>query len=158
MEGIIGAIVKAVLSFFKLWYDGERREAAEWEAKAMAAKMESMKDTARVEREINSALPDAVVKTAAAWNEKARLRGAGLLLLFCLVLPGCLFTKYVYVAGQWPIIEAPAMPLLPEEPPDFTPRELVLVDYAGKLDAKIVTYNASARAHNIKHGYTNEGD
>jgi hypothetical protein len=158
METVIGAIVKAVLSYFKLWYDGERREAAEWEAKAMAAKMESMKMIDRIEREVNAAIPDAVISTAAAWNEKARLRGAGLLLLLCLVLPGCLFTKYVTIEGEWLTIDVPVCPTLPAEPKDFTPRETILATYANTLDTRVLKYNTAARAHNIQYGYTSEGD
>lgn len=153
MEAIVGAIVKALLNFFKLWYDAERREAAEWEAKAMRGKIESMKTTAKVEKRINAALPMEAVTTAAEWNRKARMGGVGLLLLVCLLMPGCLFTKYVYIEGQWPVIEMPQYPTVPADPPEFTPRECILVGYATVLEARIRLYNVEAHAHNVKHEY-----
>ena len=153
---MLGAIVKALLGFFKLWYDGERREAAEWEAKAMRGKVESIKTSDAVERRIGIATPLEVPTTAAAWNKKAR-RGAGLLLLLCFILPGCLFTKYVHIEGKWPVIGAPARPMIPSEPIELTVRERILVGYSMVLEVKIDVYNKEARAHNVEHGYTEDG-
>jgi hypothetical protein len=71
---------------------------------------------------------------------------------------GCLFTKYVYIESQWPVIEKPTMPVLPEEPMQFTPREVLLADYANGLTLRLIRYNAAARAHNIEHGYEEAED
>lgn len=153
MERIVKAIVGAVLNFVKLWYDAERREAAEWEAKAMRGKMESMKASDAAERRMNAVVPPEVTTSAAAWNEKARLRGVGLLLIFLVFLPGCLFTKYVQIEGKWPLIKAPACPTIPAEPVELTPREFILAGYATALEVKIDAYNKEAKAHNVVHGY-----
>jgi hypothetical protein len=155
MQRIVSAIVNAVLGYIKLWYDAERREAAEWEAKAMRGKMESMKVSDAVSKRLEGLVPTEVATTAKAWNEKARLRGAGLLFILCvfLFLPGCLFTKYVHIEGKWPLIKAPACPTLPAEPRELTVRETILASYATALEVKIDGYNKEAKAHNIVHGY-----
>ncbi len=159
MEKLVSLIIKSLLGFFKLWYDAERREAAEWEAKAMRGKMMSMKTTAKVEKRINAALPKEAVTTAAAWNARARVGGAGLILFLCLSFSGCLFTKYVYVEGQWPVIAVPAPPRLPVEDTAIPGRVLsMLGGYAMLLEARIDAYNKEAHAHNVKHGYEEAAD
>lgn len=154
MERIVKAIVGAVLGYIRLWYDAERREAAEWEAKAMRGKVESMKASDAVEKRLEGLVPTEIATSAKAWNEKARLRGVGLLLVLCVFLPGCLFTKYVQIEGKWPLIKAPVCPTIPAEPVELTTREFVLASYATALEVKIDVYNKEAKAHNVEHGYT----
>jgi len=151
------AIIDGLVRLLYTWWKAEQSEANEWEAKARAGQVESMKNVRLVEHRIDAA---AVLGTASnsvrAWNTKAR--GAsppGLVLLVALTLmcAGC-FTKYVYIESAWPVVSMPDRPVLPEDPPTFTDREMMLVNYVGVLEKKLATYNTEALKHNVKHGYS----
>ncbi|KKM57641.1 hypothetical protein LCGC14_1550520, partial [marine sediment metagenome] len=71
----------------------------------------------------------------------------------CFMLSGCLFTKYVYVEGQWPEIKVPDRPVVPEDPPELTAREQIIVGYVEVLEFRIIAYNRAASRHNTRHGY-----
>jgi len=76
--------------------------------------------------------------------------------VFLTTLPGCftLFERIVYVEQEMPLIEAPVRPQLSTDPPEFSVREQVLVNYAVQLEAGIVEYNGIATQKNIDNGYT----
>jgi len=148
-------LLEVLFSFLKTWWDAEQREASEWEAKARAGQIEAMKNVRQVSNRIDAAeIKGTASNSVRTWNEKAR--GAALpgLLFLALSCCGCPFTKYVYVEGPWPVITAPARPVLPEDPPGFTDREMLLVNYSQALETKIGAYNTEALSHNVKHGYT----
>jgi hypothetical protein len=79
--------------------------------------------------------------------------------MFVLVLllacsSGCaLFTKYVDVPSKHPYIEAQSRPALPHDPPAWSDRETILVNYALDLEAKIGAYNKIAHDENVRNGY-----
>jgi hypothetical protein len=150
-------LLEVLVSFLKTWWDAEQSEAHEWEAKARAGQVEAMKNVRQVEKRIDAAAVEGTASNAVrAWNEKARgAAPTGLLLLLAVGLccPGCLFTKYVYVEGPWPVIAVNPRPALPEDPPNFSDREVILVDYAKHLEGKVRAYNVEAQKHNVKHGY-----
>ena len=152
MEKIITAIVKALLSFFSLKWEAAEREAAEWEAKAMRGKLDSIKRADAVEARIEAVVPTRIATNAASWN--ARATSTLLLLIACLFFTGCPFVKYVYIEGRWPVVSVPDRPVVPDEPLEFTPRETTLVGYAQVLEMKIGAYNEAAKWHNEEHGYS----
>lgn len=78
--------------------------------------------------------------------------------VFLLTVAGCwppkLFTRYIYVEDKKPLIEKPDRPDLPENPPTFTEREQILVNYTVSLEALIDEYNEWAVEENIENEYT----
>ena len=173
LASIVTSVFKAGMEYLKLWYDGEKAAETAWNAKTAEAKLESVKEAAKMELEIRDA-PFEPTANPMEWNakvsysnDKARLNklkrtdvlrlrkitAAGLLLVL-LLAPGCaLFTKYVYTPAKLPMIEAPARPDVPTEPVTWTSREKILADYAATLESRVQEYNVQALAHNIEHGY-----
>ncbi|RQW76721.1 MAG: hypothetical protein EHM14_15955 [Methanothrix sp.] len=145
------SLLKVLLGFLKTWYDGERKEALEWESKALKGQQDSMKEARVVEKMLEAARH---LKTPSAqeWNRKAV--PAILPLLVLVLLSGCsLFTKYVTVPGMWPEFPAVERPQIPG-PEEWGVREAILAGYASALEAQIAAYNGAAKAHNLKYGYT----
>jgi len=151
LDRILKALFNSLLGYIELWWMREKKTAAEWAAKTREGQLRGIKSTEESEIRINKPLSVEPSKTAGKWNLKAG-RGAGLLILVCLLFSGC-FTRYVYVESKWPAIERPARPTLPEEPVEFTGREVILAKYAEMLEIRIKLYNLEAKRHNEEHGY-----
>jgi len=156
------AIIDGLIRLLYTWWKAEQAEAREWEAKARAGQVEALKNVRLVEKRIDAAAElGSATLTVRAWNEKARgVAPPGLLILVaCLLSCGCLFTKYVYIEGPWPVLQVDTPPALPEDPPNFSNREVILVNYAQHLEGKVRAYNVEARRHNEEHGYSDpEGE
>ena len=148
IETIVSAVLGSILSYVKLWYDQGQAAENEWNAKTREAQLRSVKDADKMSLEIKNAKP-IEVGSPSAWNAAS--------LVFVVILlfsPGCaLFTKYVHVPSKMPYIEAPVRPQIPTAPVVWTPREIMLKDYALDLEGKVKTYNDIAKRENIKNGY-----
>lgn len=71
------------------------------------------------------------------------------LMVFTLLLfltAGC-FVRYVPVESPMPVIKIPTRPAVAAEP-EFSEREVVIVNYARQLEAVVVEYNKTAVEHN----------
>lgn len=147
LTSIIGAVVRGVVDYLKLWYDQEQAKVHEWNAKTREAQLRSVKDASKMALEIKDAKP-IKVDSPSAWNLTPLL-----VVVVLLLSSGCLFTKYVYVPAKMPYIEAPVRPQIPTQPATWTPRETLLKGYALELEVKVKTYNAVAKRENIKNGY-----
>jgi hypothetical protein len=145
--GILKTILEAILGFFTGYAEKKLLEISERKAKVEAGKMKSVVRTKEIEQKIKMAKPAKRSLTPSDWNRKAGGAGVILLLVF---LTSCV---PIFIESRWPIIEVPARPALPEHPPEFTKREVILVDYAEELEVKVRTYNMAAEDHNKESGY-----
>lgn len=143
MRKILDALVRGVLSYVALWLKAQRAQRLETKVK----KLQSQKRAADIERRMAEKLDEDLdmPPKPSAWNAG---RGASIILLV-FVLAGCCD----YVEGAWPIIPDVQRPVLSEDPPEWTPREKKLVQYAVRLETAITTYNKQARAHNRTYGH-----
>ena len=149
------ALVSSFWSYTQLWYEREKAKAAEWNAESRKAQLESVKDAARAADQIRTA-PVPTCDTPSDWNT-GTTGGHGLktmAFLFVLVLlnSGCI-VRTVYVQSKRPYLTRPERPPIPKEPEQWTPREVLLKDYALTMEARIDEYNKIARQKNIENGY-----
>lgn len=152
---MLNQIIKVVLGFFadyvKMWYDGEKKAEAEWNAKTREGQLRSVIDADKIEVAISTVKP-VVPATPSGWNA-GRAVSVLVLGLLLVSLSGCtLFTRYVYVADKKPVIDLPDRPVLSDDPP-FTEREKKLVTYAVDIESKTRTYNEWAHEQNRTNGY-----
>lgn len=147
MEMILQAIVGAVLNWAKLWFKEEKAKADEWNAKAHAAMLESVKSAEDMKVTIRS-VKVPLVDTPTAWNNSLKMLP---IVLLSLLLTGCI-VRTVYVESKFPMIERPERPQV-SGTPGFSDREKVIIGYAIHLEAEIDTYNDVAREHNKRNGY-----
>jgi len=144
-------IIGGIMKYIGLWVDSKHRQALEWQNRTLKGKLSSSVKTAIIEKKIRSAKPVRSTNPA-AWNKKAR--GAILLILF--LMASCMSSCWiVYVESCFPIIETTPRPVLPEDPPEWTKREVILVDYAEELELRIEIYNDLATEHNVENDYAN---
>lgn len=149
LEGILGAFFKSIISSITAWFEKEQLEEAKSLAAAKEKQLESIKNGKSVEKAIKESIKKVKKDISISdWNN-------GLLLL-CVCLPffsGC-FRHYV-TADQYrpvpPLIERPQIPLKPAE---WTDREIILRDYALKLEAAYKAIIDDAIAHNNAAGLT----
>ena len=146
MEKILQAITGALLNFVKLWFEQEKAKADEWNAKASAAMLESVKSAEKMKIQIRSAEAQ-IPKTPAAWNAGRVI----LILITFMLLSGCI-VRTVYVESKFPVIEKPKRPEI-NNTPGFSERESTLVGYAINLETRINMYNDLAHEHNKRNGY-----
>ena len=147
METILKAIVGAFLNWGKLWYKEEKAKADEWNAKAHAAMLESVKSAEDMKVKIRS-VEVPLVATPSAWNNNLKILP---IFLLSLLLTGCI-VRTVYVESKFPVIERPEWPQI-SEAPGFSDRERIIIDYAIELEAKVNAYNGLAHEHNKRNGY-----
>ncbi len=145
---IVGYIVKAILSFIEDFFSRKKAEADEWNAKSHEMMLKSVKATDDMESIINNE-KGTVPATVAEWNTNGPGSAAAALLLVVVLLPGC-FTKYVPVETPLPMIEVPVRPTLPQDPPEFTAREKLILGWGTTLEARIKKHNELARERNNK--------
>ena len=83
-------------------------------------------------------------------------QGVVLAALIMLMPAGCtLITKTVYIESRRPVLRVRRDPI-PNDPPEYTAREVVMFAYVRKLEGIIRRYNEAARKHNEKNGYGRE--
>lgn len=156
LVSIFGSLFKVGLNFLKGMYDAEKAKEYEWAAKTNEARLESVKDAEKMTLKIKATKPIVIAETPDAWNSGVGLETSSLtlasLLLILVLMPGCLFTRFVYKEAKLPIIEAPGRPALATTPP-FSEREKKLIGYAQQLEAKIGAYNKAAKEHNDRNGF-----
>ncbi|HEC61339.1 MAG TPA: hypothetical protein ENI27_03695 [bacterium] len=174
MRSLIQAIVNGILQFVVGYVEKERRIIAEARVKVEKGRLRSVVETVRVEKRLRISRPLRPSRTVSDWNKKAKsANGAhlgallvlckmptavdwwfgarlGALLVLCFLMISC---APVIVESRWPIIPVPARPILPEEPSVFSPREIILVDYAEELELRMEVYNEEAHEHNLENGY-----
>ena len=147
VEGFFGSL----WSFIDNWFKEQRAKENDWLAKTRSGQLESIKKAKKIEDSIKKAVDVVKPSTSVSeWNKKAKT--AGLLFLVLCLLPGC-FRFYVYVNPKMPIIPVPERPTLPENPPEFTEREQILVKAYEEVRAAVDCYNEQAAEHNEKAGY-----
>lgn len=152
LGSILGTLLTTVLGWIKgyleLWMARKRAEAAEAAAARDKGMLESTQEAVSDEATIRKAVPP-VVNSPSGWN------AAKVLLLGLMLVPltGCWLKGPSYVDGRRPIIDIPPRPVLPTDPPTFSPREQLLADYAMLLETRVRTYNDLAGKHNTKYGY-----
>jgi len=158
LEKVLKSILSGILGYIRMWYEAEKAKAAEWNAEARKAQMESMKRTPGYEARIKTT-PVPTAETPGDWNAGASDAAGGhsltiVALLFTVMLlnSGCI-VRTVYVESKWPYLVRPGRPLLSAEPVEWTSREVLLKDYALTMEARIDEYNKLAREKNIASGY-----
>lgn len=129
MKALIGTVLqtlfKTLIDSAIAWWKAEEAEAAKWAAESRKKMIESMKEGRSVENAWNNT-PTPTVTTPRGWNTLP-------LLLFVVLLAGC-HRFYVYVEPYQPVPTIPERPVLAEEP-EFSERELQLVEYSLTLEA-----------------------
>lgn len=163
IKPIASALFETLVDWFKSWYEQERREAAEWSAKAREHQMDSMKEGIALERKLKEEMvkPVEVVsleewnKEAKERNEKNRVVATTLpVLLFCLfLLSGC-FRFFTAAPEYKPEIPAPPIPELSSTAPINNSDFQKLLIHIKKLHNVLDVYNEAARKSNIENGYT----
>jgi len=149
---IVGGIVSSILGYADIWFTRQRAKQNEWAAKTRGAQLKSVGDALRVQGRIRKGIDSAAVsRSPSEWNR----RGMSPLLVLAL-LPlavagrGCLS---VYSHPMYPVIPAVERPQVPTDPPEWTPRERILAEYADRLEAAIRGYNGWAIDENSRNGY-----
>lgn len=148
-------IIGAILKYIGLWFDSKQKQALQWQVRTLKGKLSSAVQTHKIEKKIRSARPVSRSVTPVAWNRRAKSTSVplGLLFLFVTLIPCC---APVFIESPWPIIETTARPVVPEHPPEWTRREVILVDYAEELELRIEVYNDLATEHNIESNYEDD--
>jgi hypothetical protein len=145
--------VKVGYQATRLWISHQQAVEREWARRADIGLREAQRACAEAQARIRAAVPQhappsaqAPIRTPATWN---RGLPAGVLLILASwgLASGC-FVRYVTVDGPWPVLDLIGRPPLPEVPAEFTFREHLLVDYAGRLERQRDAYNREARRHN----------
>ena len=147
---IIAAVLGVVGDIITNIFTNEQKVQAELKAKTYEEKMNSFVRSDAAEKSIAKAKPAEAVTNPVDWNAGVGRTLPLLLILLALCCMGCV--RYVYVNDRKPEIEMPERPVVETEP-EFTGRELAIVDYAQTLEARVAAYNAWAKAENVKHGY-----
>ncbi len=145
---MLSMILKAILEFLFGYFEKKRLMASEHRAKVEAGKLRSVIKTKKVEECIKTAKPLRPSRSPSEWNKKALFP---LLFLLSFLIVAC--QPVIFVESRWPIIPKSEKPILPEDPPEFTLRELILVDYAEELELRIEVFNENASEHNRENGY-----
>ncbi len=79
-----------------------------------------------------------------------------LIAALCFAPLGCsLITKTVYIESRQPVLRVRRDPI-PNDPPEYTARDVVMFAYVRKLEGIIRRYNEAARKHNEENGYGRE--
>jgi hypothetical protein len=137
---ILDSFFRAVLGYIAMWLNAKNAERLETKVK----QMESAERSKEVEKKVAEQAKATDVSSPSAWN-----RGAGVVILFCVLACGCV----KYVESRWPMVPATPRPTVPEEPKQWADRENIIAGYAAQLEGVVRAHNEAVRKHNADNGY-----
>jgi hypothetical protein len=158
---LFGALLDFINRTVMGWVKEEQVKANEWAAKTREGMLKSIKSTEALTKGMEGvAKTEADAKRADTpdnWNKQRHEAGikpiATLALALMVVFGASGCQRIVFVESRWPMLTPPERPEVPTDPPEWTPRERILKNYAENLEATINVYNREAEKHNNLNGY-----